>query len=258
MCIVLWASDCHDKYKLVVAANRDEFYQRPTLPAEFWPENPAILAGKDMKHGGTWMGITLAGGFATLTNFRDPANYNPNAPSRGHLVQEYLESTADAQSYMQKILAAGLDFNGFNLLAGTVDELYYLSNQERIIRPVAKGYHGLSNSLLDVPWPKVTRGLRNLAACLQKSHIEVEDLFEMMADRHQPPDQQLPQTGVSLEMERLLAPAFVEMQDYGTRTTTVILVDRNNLVQFRERSFVPPLQGNWTEVRYQFQLEADI
>jgi uncharacterized protein with NRDE domain len=258
MCMVLWASDCHDKYKLVVAANRDEFYHRPTLPADFWPENPAILAGKDMKHGGTWMGITINGRFATLTNFRDPANHKPKAPSRGQLVQEYLESASDAPSYMQNILVAGLDFNGFNLLAGTVDEIYYLSNQEKIVRKVEKGYHGLSNSLLDVPWPKVSRGLKDLAACIDTPSIEVEDLFQIMADRHQPPDHQLPQTGVSLEMERLLAPAFVEMPDYGTRTTTIILVDRNNVVQFRERSFIPHRPGSWTEVQYQFQLEAGI
>lgn len=255
MCMVLWASDCHDKYKLVVAANRDEFYQRPTQPADFWPENPAILAGKDMKHGGTWMGITSKGRFATLTNFRDPANFNPQAPSRGHLVQEYLASTNDAQSYMQKILATGLAFNGFNLLAGTVDEIYYLSNQEKIIRRVTKGYHGLSNSLLDAPWPKVTRGLSNLAVSLQKSSIEVEDLFKLMADRNQPPDHQLPQTGVSLEMERLLAPAFVEMQDYGTRTTTIILVDRNNLVHFWERSFGSRQPDTWSQRHYQFQVK---
>ncbi len=256
MCMVLWAHNCHPEYKLVVAANRDEFYQRPTLPASFWSDNPHLLGGKDILHGGTWMGITTTGRFSTLTNYRDPSNHNPHALSRGHLVQNYLESSLAPVSYMEKLIDIKEDFNGFNLLAGTLDDLYYFSNLEKRVRKVEKGCHGLSNSLLDVPWPKVSRGLRALEAGLNNRDINVEQLFEIMADKYMPPDHELPETGVSLELERLLAPAFVKMKDYGTRSTTVILVDRNNYVQFRERSFVPLEPGTWTEVHYKFQVEV--
>ncbi|KUG05473.1 hypothetical protein ASZ90_017155 [hydrocarbon metagenome] len=256
MCMVLWANDCHPEYKLVVAANRDEFYQRPTLPAAFWSDNPQLLAGKDMLHGGTWMGVTTTGRFSTLTNYRDPSNHNPQALSRGHLVQKYLEGSPGPVSYMEKLIDIKEEFNGFNLLAGNLDDLYYFSNLEKRVIKVEKGCHGLSNSLLDVPWPKVTRGIEALSTCINNHDIVLEDLFELMADRHQPPDYELPQTGVSLELERLLAPAFVVMQDYGTRSTTVILVDRSNYVQFWERSFVPLEPGTWTEVHYEFQVEV--
>ncbi len=254
MCTVLWASDCHTQYKLVVAANRDEFYKRPTLQAAFWPDNPKLLAGKDMQHGGTWMGITTTGRFATLTNYRDPSNHNPRALSRGHLVQKYLEGNLEPEDYLDNLIDMKDEFNGFNLLAGTLDDLYYFSNLEKLVRKVARGCHGLSNSLLDVPWPKVSRGIEALSACLQKRTIDPEDLFELMSDRHQPPDHELPETGVSLELERLLAPVYVEMKDYGTRSTTVILVDRSNYVQFWERSFVPWQSATWTEVHYEFKI----
>ncbi len=257
MCMVLWASDCHDEYKLVVAANRDEFYKRPTLPAAFWPDNPQLLAGKDMQHGGTWMGITTTGRFATLTNYRDPSNHNPHAISRGQLVQKYLEGNLAPASYLEKLVDMKENFNGFNLLAGTLDDLYYFSNLEKVVRKVEKGCHGLSNNLLDVPWPKVTRGKEALATCLQKPDIGLEKLFEIMADKYMPPDHELPQTGVSLELERLLAPAFVEMPDYGTRTTTVILIDRSNYVQFWERSFIPGQKDTRSQVYYEFRVDTE-
>ncbi len=256
MCMILWASDCHLKYKLVVAANRDEFYNRPTLPADYWPDHPRILAGKDIKHGGTWMGITTTGRFATLTNYRDPSNYDPQALSRGHLVQGYLENDLSPASYLKNLSNGKEEYNGFNLLTGTFDNLYYFSNQEKIIHKVEKGFHGMSNSLLDVPWPKVARGIKALEGCLQSREVNVESLFALMADRTQPPDHELPQTGVSLELERQLAPAFVKMQDYGTRSTTVILVDHSNYVQFRERSFKPGQPNTWTEICYDFKVEA--
>ena len=252
MCLVLWASEYHEKYKLVVAANRDEFYRRPTLPADFWPENPTILAGKDLKGGGTWMGITTGGRFATLTNYRDPSSFNPHAPSRGRLVQKYLEGSLPPEQYMQRLAQEGGRYNGYNLLAGTCDEMYYFSNRERMVRKVDKGVHGLSNSLIDVPWPKVVRGVDGLKKCLDNADIDVEALFILMADRERASDHDLPGTGVTLELERMLSPLFIESQDYGTRTTTVILVNRSNFVQFWERSFKPG-QSHPHEVYYQFK-----
>ncbi len=256
MCLIIFAYDCHAQYKLVVAANRDEFYKRPDLPAAFWPDNSKILAGKDLQQGGTWMGITTAGRFAALTNYRNPSSYNPQLPSRGYLVQNYLTGSLDPQSYIESLGDVGAKYNGFNLLVGNYDSLYYYSNQEKLIRKVEKGIHGLSNSLLDVPWPKVTKGMETLADCLHYKDVEVENLFELMADREQPADQDLPQTGVSLEMERMLAPAYVMSQDYGTKSTTVLLVDRNNRVQFWERRFTPTQSEPHNEVYFEYLLEG--
>lgn len=255
MCVIFFAYDCHPQYQLVVAANRDEYYKRPALPAAFWPDNSIILAGKDLQEGGTWMGITTTGRFGALTNYRDPSSYKPQAPSRGSLVQNYLSSNLDPASYMGNLPNGGADYNGFNLLAGTYESLYYYSNREKQVRKVAPGIHGLSNSLLDESWPKVIRGKRFLADCLQQEDIQVEQLFAIMADKELPADQDLPQTGVSLEMERMLAPIYVVSQNYGTKSTTVILVDHNHKVRFWERSITPAQKSPYNEVYYEFQGE---
>jgi len=254
MCTVLFACNYHPKYKLVVAANRDEYYDRPALAAGFWLDYPDILAGKDLREGGTWMGITTAGRFAVLTNFRDPATYKPNRLSRGHLVQNYLCGHLDPESYIEQLEKDGADYNGFNLLFGTCDSLYYYSNREKRLRKIDSGIHGLSNSLLDVPWPKVTKGKKVLAEGLQNEDITAEFLFAMMADREQPEDSDLPRTGVSLEWERILAPVFVMSPKYGTRTTTLLLVDRDNNVRFWERTFRPATADMLNEVYYEFKI----
>lgn len=251
MCLILFAYDCHPQYQLVVAANRDEFYKRPTLPANFWPDNPDILAGKDLREGGTWTGITTAGRFAALTNYRDPSSYKREAPSRGHLVQKYLAGNMEPEAYIDNLPDGGAAYNGFNLLLGTPASLYYYSNRERITRRVEKGIHGLSNSLLDVPWPKVVKGTRALENIMQNDNISAESLFAMLADREQPDDRDLPETGVGLEMERILAPAFVISPNYGTGLSTVILVDRENNIQFWERSYINRNPDTWNEVYFE-------
>jgi len=254
MCLILFAIDRHPQYRLVVAANRDEYYHRQTLPANFWPDKPSILAGRDVQQGGTWMGITTSGRFAALTNYRDPSRHKPQAPSRGHLVQKFLVSSTSPESFMQDLLDEGDRYNGFNLLAGTPENLYYFSNREKVIRHLESGYHGISNSLLDVPWPKVTRGIDGLTACLQQQEISHEDLFALMADRELADDSELPQTGVSLEMERMLSSIFIEMPGYGTRSTTILLVDRKNQVQFWERTFFPDQPGTWKDAYYSIRI----
>jgi uncharacterized protein with NRDE domain len=234
------------------AANRDEFYMRPTgrLPSGLTILPPG---GQDLEQGGTWMGNNTSGRLAALTNYRNPSAYKKQAPSRGHLVQNYLTGNLDPVSYINNLGNGGTEYNGFNLLAGSCESLYYYSNREGLLRRVEKGIHGLSNSLLDVPWPKVTKGLKSMAACLRSSEIEAEPLFALMADREQPADQDLPSTGVSLELERMLAPAFVLSPDYGTKSTTVLLVDRNKTVRFWERTFKPAQPVSWDEVFFEFK-----
>ena len=255
MCLILFAYDCHPQYQLVVAANRDEFYLRPDLPAAFWPDKPIILAGKDLHQGGTWMGITTTGRFAALTNYRDPSSNNIQAPSRGKLVQNFLSSNVAAESYIENLDNGATAYNGFNLLFGSDESLYYYSNRQNTVRKVEKGIHGLSNSLLDVAWPKVNKGITSLAACLQHDDISAEQLFAIMADKEQPEDKDLPHTGVSQEMERVLAPAFVVSETYGTKSTTVLLVDRNHNVEFWERSFISGQYETWNEAHYSFKVK---
>lgn len=252
MCTILFAYDCHPRYQLVVAANRDEFYQRPTAPAAFWLDNPDILAGRDLKEGGTWMGITTGGRFAALTNYRDPSSFKPEARSRGHLVKNYLSSNLAPKTYAANLVDEASAYNGFNLLMGTMESMYYYSNREKIIRKIPAGIHGLSNALLNTPWPKVTRGIKQFSNLLHQDNIEAEQLFTMMTDREQPDDQGLPRTGVSLETERMLAPMFVMSPNYGTCLTTVILVERNHNFQFWERSYINGHPDTWDEVYYQF------
>jgi len=254
MCLILIAYDYHPRYKLIVAGNRDEYYNRPTLPTTYWPENPAILAGKDLIKGGTWTGITTKGRFAAVTVYREPFNYPPHLQSRGVLAANFLEGDDSAEVYMENLVASGDDYKGYSLLAGTIDSLYYLSNRENTIHRLDKGLHGLSNNLLDVPWPKVTKGLQALSDCLQQDEVKAEQLFEIMADKEQPDDKDLPDTGVGLERERLLGPMCIISPNYGTRATTVILVDRENRVQFWERSLDSLRSGTWEEVRYDFQV----
>lgn len=253
MCLIIFAYDYHPKYKLVVTANRDEYYSRPTLPAHFWEENPQILAGKDLKEGGTWMGINNRGYFAALTNYRDPASNKENAPSRGHLVKNYLESSIEPETYLAGLIDKSVYYNGFNLLLGTKDSLYYYSNREKAVREIASGIHGLSNGLLNEPWPKVTKGINMLAEILKNEEVEMKSLFAMMTDREQFADELLPSTGVSLEWERILAPLFVISPGYGTRVTTVILVDRNNNIKFGERTYMDRQPDKWKEVYYEIR-----
>ena len=256
MCLILFAHDCHPRYQLVVAANRDEFYKRPAYPAAFWKEHPQILAGKDAKEGGTWMGVTAEGRFAALTNYRAPASFKAGAPSRGNLVIDFLKSQHEPASFIKMMDKGGEAYNGFNLLLGNYASLYYYSNREKLLRKVEKGIHGLSNSLLDVSWPKVTKGRERLAAILKKDSFIVEEVFGMMMDREQANDSDLPSTGVSLEMERWLSPAFITSQEYGTRVTTVITASRQNHIRFWERSFDPQQISKYNEVYYEFEIRG--
>lgn len=201
------------------------------------------------------MGITFTGRFAALTNYREPGQPNPEAPSRGRLVQNYLESACSAEALSAELRSGGEKYNGFNLLFGTVKRLCYYSNREKAVRKVAKGFHGLSNNLLDVPWPKVSKGVRGLAECLRKQVADKDQVFAVLADQTRPPDNELPKTGVSLEWERILSPIYIQSPDYGTRSSTVMLVGRNKHVQFWERSLESGEPRVVNEVFYEFDFQ---
>lgn len=252
MCLILLAYRSHPDYPLIVAANRDEFLDRPTEPARFWKDHPDLLAGRDGVGGGTWMGITRRGRFAALTNYRDPFASVKNKKSRGLLVRDYLTAEISPRNYLNNLSKHRTSYPGFNLLVGSPRELWYYSNQKNMISSVEPGIHGLSNALLDTPWPKVVKGKERMAACLQKP--DPSCLFELLADEEPAPDEQLPDTGIGLERERLLSPAFIRAPGYGTRSSTVLLVSARGEVNFIERSFAGE---KTTEVRYRFFIEEE-
>jgi uncharacterized protein with NRDE domain len=239
MCLILFAYKAHPKYKLVIAANRDEFYARPTLPAHFWSENGNILAGKDLEAGGTWLGISKTRKISLLTNYRDLSNIKANAPSRGHLVSNFLESDTDAKTYLKKIEESGDQYNGFNIISGDWNDLFYYGNYQKGVHEIKPGIHGLSNALLDTEWPKVTKGKRELEAILKGDGFLDETLFELLYDNELAADEKLPETGVGYEKEKMLSPKFIKSPNYGSRCSTVLIVDNNDNATFSERTYSP-------------------
>ncbi|HEX5725956.1 MAG TPA: NRDE family protein [Longimicrobiaceae bacterium] len=253
MCLILLAHDAHPDYRLVVAANRDEFYGRPAAPAAWWPDAPEVLAGRDLREGGTWLGITRGGRFAAVTNFRDAAPPRPGAPSRGWLVGDFLRGPASPDEYLATLAGRAGEYNGFGLLAGDAGSLHYLSNRGAGPAELAPGVYGLSNHLLDTPWPKVERGKAGLREVLAGPAGEVEArLLELLADRAEADGALLPDTGVGVERERALSALFIATPRYGTRASTVLTVGRDGRVRMVERTVGPGREP--TEVRHEFSL----
>lgn len=237
MCLIFIALNVHPKYKLIVAGNRDEFYSRKTAVADFWADHPDVLAGRDLEAMGTWLGVTSGGKIAMLTNYRDPKNIDPAAPSRGKLVSDFLIQGGHPGAYLDSVAREGKKFNGFNLLTGTTDELWYYSNYQGAVQKLNDGLYGLSNHLLDTPWPKVVRGKDKLREHLATPQPDPEFFFKVLYDEDVAPDEQLPSTGLPLDRERALSSMFIKTSGYGSRCTTVIMVDRANNVFFSERNF---------------------
>ena len=237
MCLIFLALKRHPRYKFVLAGNRDEFYKRRTAPAAFWPEHSHIVGGRDLEAGGTWLAMNTNGRMSMVTNYRDLKNINPNAPSRGHLVSNFLETLTDPKRYLEELESSAKQYNGFNLLVGDADRLWYLSNYKQGVESLEQGIFGLSNHLLDTPWPKVKRGKQKFSDVIGSPDLNEAKLFELLFDDLRAPDEQLPDTGVGLERERALSAMFIKSPGYGTRCSTVILVDDNNNVSFSERVY---------------------
>jgi uncharacterized protein with NRDE domain len=256
MCLVVAALDVHPEYSLIVAANRDEFYDRPTAPAAFWSDAPGVLAGRDLQAGGTWLGIDRHGRFAAVTNYRQGTREPPAGRSRGRLVADFLMGGVTAKDHIARVGSdAGL-YNGFNLIAGDPRGLHYFSNREGRARVLSPGVYGLSNHLLDTEWPKVSSAKRALGGLLaNRGPGLTAGLLSLLADGSRYADDLLPSTGVGLELERLLSSAFIASAEYGTRSSTVVLVGRTGGVVFLERTFG---RGGMIdgEVCHEFQLEV--
>jgi uncharacterized protein with NRDE domain len=258
MCLVLIAVESHPNYPLIVAANRDEFYDRPTAPAAFWSEAPSVLAGRDLKAGGTWLGIDRRGRFAAVTNYRQGQREPPAPRSRGRLVSDFLTTETGALEHMNRVRSdAGL-YNGFNLITSDAGGPFYYSNRENRVLTLVPGVYGLSNHLLDTPWPKVASTKTAFDALLNGGASDLTaDLFTLLSDRNRPADDLLPSTGVGREWERLLSSAFIASDDYGTRSSTVVLVGRDGGIIFIERTF-GPRGALGAQARFELQCGAGI
>ena len=237
MCLILFAYEMHRDHRLILGANRDEFYERPTAPLDWWEDHPTVLAGRDLRGGGTWMGISRTGKLAGITNFRDPAGLKNNAPSRGALVSDFLCGDEPARSYLEKVHLASEVYNGFNLILGDATGLFYYSNYQNEIHQLTPGIYGLSNRFIDSPWPKVETGKAHLTKLIQQGTVDDESIFNLLKNRQQPLEDQLPDTGVGMEWERILSPLFIHSDIYGTRSSSVIRMGKEGRIQFSERTF---------------------
>ena len=239
MCLIAVAWKVHADYPLIVAANRDEWHDRPAAPAGWWSDHPNVLAGRDLKAGGTWLGVTRNGRFAALTNFRDPSDRKTDAPSRGQLVSDYLIGTMNAREYLLDLRERAGKYQGFNLLAGDMNSLHYFSSRIGEIIKVPPGVHALSNHSLNEPWPKVEKTKSALGAALQGKmpwKARQVAIYAILSDTTPAPDDALPDTGVGLEWERVLSPAMIVGEKYGTRCSTVVSLAGNGEVRFQEWS----------------------
>ncbi len=253
MCLLLVSYKTHPNYKIIVAANRDEFYNRPAVPAEFWDDEPGLLAGRDLKAGGTWLGITKKGRFAAITNYRDLKKMKENVPSRGELVSNFLKGNDSPSDFSKKLLSSSDSYNGYNLLFADKENFNYFSNQTKKLLVLSAGIYGLSNHLLDTPWPKVEKSKKSFKDILNEKHISPDNLFDILSDSSIPPDELLPDTGVGLEIERAVSPVFVKTPLYGTRSSTVILIDYDDRVIFTEKSLNNDSK-EWSTRSFQFKL----
>lgn len=255
MCLILVAWRAHPEFPLVVAANRDEFFKRPTAPASFW-RGGQILAGRDLQAGGTWMGITTGGRFAALTNYRAPELHREGRASRGQLVADFLESDLDPSQYLAREQSQLDQYNPFNLLVGNQDGLACLSSIDGSFRELPPGVYGLSNHLLDTPWPKVSAAKSAMARALAALPDD-KPLFDLLRDDAVHPDQALPRTGVSLDWERLLSAAFVKSVDYGTRSSTVLIVSRDGTPVLDEQTWLEGgIAGSRSRFRFRWSESA--
>jgi len=244
MCLIVLAWRVIPGVPLIACANRDEYFDRPATPAGPWPDHPHIVAGRDLQGGGSWMGITRGGPdgapprFAALTNIRDPRSQRHDAPTRGALVADFLKSDLSAQDYLARLAPAAAAYNGFNLVLGDKDGVAWFSNRAdgdpRNGQLLAPGIYGVSNGLLDAPWPKVLRTKATFASLLLQGAPE-DAYFEMLADTTRAPDLRLPDTGVPIDLERQLSAVCIEMSGYGTRTSTVVRLYEEAEPELHER-----------------------
>ncbi len=254
MCLIAFNWNDHPEYKLILVANRDEFFERTSAVLDYW--ETGFYAGKDLRAGGTWMGMHPNGRFATLTNYRDQRNIKKDAKTRGNLVKDFLESDLSPIDYLKKIDSEKEQYEGFNLLVGDQEGLYYLSNYKDGIEEIQPGLYGLSNALLDTPWSKLVLAKNKLAEHLDAEQIEAASLFEVVHSKKMDSDELLPDTGATYHQEKHLSAQFIRIDDYyGTINSTVLLWKHSGEVVMLERTF-DQLAGKTKDTQVEFQVKG--
>ena len=238
MCLLVLAWRSHPRYRLVVAANRDEFHVRAATPLGIWGDQPRILGGRDQQAGGTWFAVDQQRRFGVITNFREPARARPGAPSRGNLIPQFLASTDSPQDYLSAQCTSADAYAGFSLLLADSEQLCYASNRgDRWQRELPAGMYGLSNHFLDTPWPKLLRVRAGLTRHLAADDINIESLLVMLADDQPSPHGNVPDVEMPADWARALSSPFVRHGSYGTRCSTVLLLEHSGAMQVVERRF---------------------
>lgn len=260
MCLAAVAFDTHPHYLAVVVANRDEFHARPAAPLALWDDRPSVLAGRDLQAGGTWLGLEQRSRFGLVTNFREALKM-PKAPTRGDLVPAFLTSPDSAESHLDSLACHASRYAGFNLLLHDGDALWYASNRDaQFARRLSAGVHALSNHVLDTPWPKLLRLRGALADWSSVGATDPAALWDALADRERAPPDCLPDTGIGAEWESILSSPFVLTEGYGTRCSTLLLLDRRGNWSLEERRYnasgQPDGQIRWQATRAKWPPEA--
>ncbi|NCS88946.1 MAG: hypothetical protein AUK34_14695 [Ignavibacteria bacterium CG2_30_36_16] len=237
MCLLVFSYNCHPIYKFILAANRDEFYSRPTQPAQFWGENNSIFSGRDVEAGGTWLGVNKNGRIAALTNYRDIRNMKIEAPSRGIIVSDFLSGKTSADVYAKKLTESGNKYNGFNLIFGDLNSVFYFNSVSAETKELNSGIYSLSNHLLNSPWPKSQKINSLFNNVISRKKFSAAGLFEILTDTEIFDDNLLPDTGLAKELERAVSPIFVVTPAYGTRSSAVVLIDKENNLFFEEHTY---------------------
>lgn len=258
MCVYFFAINVNPRFPVIVAGNRDEFLDRGSKPARFWRSHPEMLAGRDEKDGGTWAGANRRGGWALLTNFRDPSAVRPDRPSRGGLVTDYLTGREKPEEWLKGVERRAALYNPFNMVAARGSDVFWFSSRRNGVRRMGRGVHGLSNAFLNTPWPKVARGREAMSRAAGKisDSKKPDELFNILADTTAAPDEMLPDTGVGLEFERVLSSIFVKSPVYGTRCSTVLLLDDRGTLTFSERTYENCDPGHFTGAAFSFKTDA--
>jgi uncharacterized protein with NRDE domain len=255
MCLIVFAVNVLPGYPFLLAGNRDEFYQRTAKPARRWNTDPVLIAGQDLEAGGTWMGISETGRFAALTNYRAIHEIKENAPSRGNIVKDFLLTDKPVREWLERLLKQSGKYNGFNLLAGSFSELFYLTNKMDTIQKLEPGFYSISNAFLNTPWPKTEKALHHFRSILEKKGVDEEAIFELLIDQEKFPIEQLPETGLTEELEKAVSSVFIQTENYGTRCSTIVSMDSHSNISFAERTYTPGTTQVEFETRFSFSLK---
>ncbi len=237
MCLTIIARNIDNRFPLILLFNRDESYERPVKGLHAWENRENIYAGQDELYGGTWLGINKSGKLGLLTTYRHGVQNNEQLRSRGLLVADYLRNVDMPMQYLDKVSLQYKQYRPFNILCGDLTQLRYYSSVYNEIITLDAGLYGLSNAFLDTPWPKLTRAKFLFNEMLVKRGFSVEECFKILSDRFQPPDDQLPYTGISFERERCIAPIHVRNLKDGTCSSSVITIDKDKKVKFYEKAY---------------------